>query len=643
MTFRFGPFEADRRAYRTTRNGATLDLTPKLLDLLFHFLERPGVLITKEELLDSVWPGANVTENAMAQAISDLREALGDDAGSPKYIRTIARRGYRFIADVATVNATLPPARVSAASAVQSLRAIDERETVAVMDFVNVTNDPEVAWLGAGIAETVSTDLAALDRYHVVDRWRILDAVRFSAGSPAAAGTALGATQLVTGSYQRSGPRLRITARLVTLADSRPIADVKVDGRLDDVFALQDGIGRAFARDLQVPLQPANRRAGARETSDLDAYRAYIEGWLRIESLDLDSIPEAIADFERAIAIDPRFASAYTGLATAEWIAYEMGRATRAPNFGALRRGIEHSRLAVQLDPDLADAHAALSFGLTSALQFDEARQAAARAVSLEPDNWRHQFRLGHAHWGEARLAALARALELYPHFAYTRLDMAMVLVARGQFDRALDLARLGAAEQDRQSRTADRYPAIGFHFLIGALTASAGRYADALPQFDSEVEQAGQRGLYRAEYAAASLVWRGFALLHLDRIDEAAEAFRSAEQHVEGYPRAVLGQATVLERRGQRAEAAVLQRQVHAFVFGLRQPDRTAEWLYGQACLAAAALDAEGAASALNQLFDSLPPSAVAWQLPIEPVFLGIRQDPRFAEVLGRLADRAK
>src|SRR4051812_22614325 len=139
MTFRFGPFEADRRAYRTTRKGATLDLTPKLLDLLFHFLERPGVLITKEELLDGVWPGANVTENAMAQAISDLREALGDDAGSPKYIRTIARRGYRFIADVETVGAILPPARVSAASAVQSLRAADERETVAVMDFVNVT------------------------------------------------------------------------------------------------------------------------------------------------------------------------------------------------------------------------------------------------------------------------------------------------------------------------------------------------------------------------------------------------------------------------------------------------------------------------------------------------------------------------
>ena len=254
MIFRFGGFEADRKAFRVTRGGKALDLTPKLLDLLFHFLERPGVLVTKEELLDGVWPGANVTENAMAQAISDLREALGDDAAAPKFIRTIARRGYRFIADV---EGGPPPAAGPA----------DSRETVAVMDFVNVTNDQEVAWLGAGIAETVTTDLAALNRYHVIDRWRVLDAVRYSAGSLPAAGAALGATQLVTGGFQRSGSSVRITARLVNLADGRPIVDVKVDGRIDDVFSLQDEIGKAIAKDLHVPLQPVNRRPGARNRS----------------------------------------------------------------------------------------------------------------------------------------------------------------------------------------------------------------------------------------------------------------------------------------------------------------------------------------------------------------------------------------
>jgi DNA-binding winged helix-turn-helix (wHTH) protein len=102
VTYRFGPFAADRDGYRAWNGDAPLDLTPKLLDLLFYLLARPAVLVTKEELLDGVWPGANVTDNALAQAISELRDALGDRAGAPTYIRTVARRGYRFVAPVET-------------------------------------------------------------------------------------------------------------------------------------------------------------------------------------------------------------------------------------------------------------------------------------------------------------------------------------------------------------------------------------------------------------------------------------------------------------------------------------------------------------------------------------------------------------
>src|SRR5678815_4460834 len=113
MLYSFGPFRADRAAYQAYRGDQSLELTPKLLDLLFYLVERPATLVTKEELLDGVWPGANVTENALAQAISDLRDALGDSASAPVYIRTIARRGYRFVAPVETVEparrVTRPP------------------------------------------------------------------------------------------------------------------------------------------------------------------------------------------------------------------------------------------------------------------------------------------------------------------------------------------------------------------------------------------------------------------------------------------------------------------------------------------------------------------------------------------------------
>src|SRR6185436_4145790 len=99
-TFRFGPFFVDGGLYRVQRGDETVELTPKLLDLLIHLLEHAGSLVTKEDLLNALWPDANVTENALAQAVSELRQAIGDDAASPTFIKTVARRGYRFIAPV---------------------------------------------------------------------------------------------------------------------------------------------------------------------------------------------------------------------------------------------------------------------------------------------------------------------------------------------------------------------------------------------------------------------------------------------------------------------------------------------------------------------------------------------------------------
>src|SRR5512134_3090430 len=99
-SFRFGPFVLDRGGYRVLRGEHVVDLTPKLIDLLLHLVDHRGTLVTKEALLDALWPGANVTDNALAQAVSELRQALGDDASAPTYIKTVARRGYRFIAPV---------------------------------------------------------------------------------------------------------------------------------------------------------------------------------------------------------------------------------------------------------------------------------------------------------------------------------------------------------------------------------------------------------------------------------------------------------------------------------------------------------------------------------------------------------------
>jgi DNA-binding winged helix-turn-helix (wHTH) protein/tetratricopeptide (TPR) repeat protein len=631
MVYRFGPFRADRSAYRVFRGGEPMALTPKLLDLLFFLLDRPAALVTKEALLDGVWPGANVTDNALAQAVSELRDALGDRAASPTYIRTVARRGYRFVAPVETE----APASAAPAAAAAPAGA----RTIAVLDFTNVTGDADVAWLSAGIAETVSSDLARLAPFRVIDRRRVRQAALDGGADLQATGAALGAALVATGSFQRRGPHLRISARIVDLARGETIADAKVDGQLDEVFALQDAVVAALARELGLLRSP--QRAGGHETSSLDAYRAYTEGYLKVETLDTSLTGEAIADFTRAIAADPGFAQAYAGLANAEFVAYEMTRQTAAPDAEALASGIEHAQRAIDLAPDLAEAHATLSFLLTSAARPDEAHAAARRAAALEPENWRHQYRLGHATWGAARLSALERALALYPQFAYARLEMAMVHIARGQLDRADALVRRGAADQDRQAAAAHRFPGVGFHWLLGALHAARDRHDDAVAEFDRELDRIDRRRLYGPEYGVFTLYWKGCSELALGRPERARATFHAAHQYIDGHPRAWLGEASALARLGDARGASALRARVEPLRTRDRLAGRAADAYLIAAIGAAESGDAQAALGRLAELLD-LPVGPGGWSIPIEPAFRPLQASAGFTRLLTRLADRA-
>lgn len=633
MTYVFGPFRADRTAYRVARGERILDLTPKLLDLLFYLLEHPATLVTKEQLLDAVWPDANVTDNALAQAVSELREALGDSASSPTYIRTVARRGYRFIAPVEMEPDAGPAAAHSTVDTVGNHRAI------AVLDFTNVTGDADVAWLSAGIAETVSSDLARLEAFRVVDRWRVRQASTESTGSMHDIGTALGVALIATGSFQRSGPHLRISARIVDLESGEAVADAKVDGLIDDVFALQDGIVTTLARELDIPSAPRGRTG--HETSNLDAYRAYTEGWLKIETLNTELVPAAISDFERAILADAQFAQAFAGLANAEFVAYEMTRQTAEPDRDALRAGIEHAEHAIQLAPELAEAHATLSFLLTSAARYGEAHAAARRAVAIEPESWRHQYRLGHAAWGAARLRALERAVALYPQFAYAKLEMAMVHIARGQLDTAEALVRQGAAAQDMQTTTGNRFPGVGFHWLLGALHAATGRPEEALAELQKELDRIDRRRLYGPEYAVVTLYWRGHALLSLERADEALVAFREIDTWIAGHPRGPLGEADALGRLGDSRGAAAAAERAGRAIEHFASTDRPSDACLMRAIEAASAGDTKEAVGALDAML-SQPVWATGWTIPLEPAFRSLYASAGFSRLLTRLAEHA-
>lgn len=640
MIYRFGPFLADRTSYRALKGDTPLELTPKLLDLLFYLLERPATLVTKEALLDGVWPDANVTDNALAQAVSELREALGDAASAPTYIRTVARRGYRFIAPVEVVEETRDTRR-SASPASGGPAVAQGPGAIAVLDFTNVTGDADVEWLATGIAETVTNDLAALAHFRVIDRWRVGQAARQTDGSVQQMGAALSAPWLVTGSYQRSGANLRITARVVDLTTDETRAEAKVDGRLDDVFTLQDGIVTTLARDMGVGV-PAARHA-SRETASLEAYRAHTEGWLKIESLDTRLIPAAIEDFELAVRLDPSYAPAHTGLGSASFVAYEMTRATLSPDLAARDAGIEHARRAIRLDDGLAEAHATLSFLLVSAARFDEARESASRAVTLEPESWRHQYRLGHAQWGTPRLEAFGRAVALYPQFSYAHFEATMVHVARGQLELALDAARQGASDQQRQAQAGRRFPAIGFHWLLGALASAQGRHADAMADFDRELAQTDPHRLYGPEYGALALIGRGHAQLALGDADAALHSFGASLGHVAGHPRACLGQALAYDRLGRPADRDAALNAARTARARFEDTGRLHDARYVAACEATIEGHADEAARALDALLTFEPASFYGWTLPIEPCLASASAHPGIRAALDRLADRAR
>lgn len=635
--YRFGPFTVDPGSYRLLRGTEVVPLSPKIIDLLLYLVARQSALVPKDELFAALWPDVAVTDNALTQAVSELRQALGDDPSKPTYIQTVARRGYRFIAPVeASVPAqgTPDPGRATPAE--------PKPPALAVLDFDNVSQDREFAWLSSGIAETVANDLRAAGMHRIIDRVRVVEAVRRTTAELTALRAELQLDLAVVGSFQRSGDRLRITARVVDAASGETLAEAKADGPLEHVFELQDRVVEQFGTTLN----PARaNRPGHRqhhETSSLEAYQAFTEGRVRLESLDASLVPGAIADFERAVVLDPRYALAHVGLGNARFWQYEMSRARNQPDAGLLTRALDHVQRAIELERDLAEAHATFAFLLVSAGRFGEARAAARRAVALEPGYWGHHFRLAHADWGDERLRSLARAMELYPDFPFAHFEAAMVHIARGAFDRAESVLREGTIVQDRQANLRQRYPAKGLHWLLGLVRLAMGDAREARAEFEREIA-VGPTQLYAAEFAMNAHDGAGFQALQTGDAAAAVRMFRRALELFPEHARSLVGLGAALTAAGDARGADAAFSHARRAIDALRQGGRSSEATLAGAFLHAVSGRADEAISLLGRLVDRPELPFAGWTIPIEPLFAALRPRADFQAILATLARHAR
>lgn len=458
MNVRFGAFEVDLEGRRLLKRGMPITLREQSFQVLAALMERPGEIVSREELRQRLWSSDTFVdfEVALNSAVSRLRDALGDSANAPSVIETIPKRGYRFVVPIA------------------------KRPAVAVMPLANQTADAKDEYFSDGLADELIRVLSRIDGLRVTAR---SVAFRFK-GQPWDArqvGRELGVEAVLEGSVWRSGDRIRITVNLVGVRDGFNLWAQRFDSTLRDLFDIQDEVCAAVAEALHVRLALKVRE---KRPSDMGAYVQYLKGDHLLKKRRPDDVRRAFEYFQEAIRLDPGFAEPYYGAA----MFYNVSAAYGAlPPRRALPKAEDLLSKGLALDENSTRLHSTLGMLRAFQWRWAESEQAYKRAINLEPANafphmtypllcsflGRHDeallhagkaveldpldlmtnFRLLQANYYSRRYDEAVRtgriAIELTPDSPYTCFYLAMSLAAVGLKDEAWGMANTGRKLND--------------------------------------------------------------------------------------------------------------------------------------------------------------------------------------------------
>ena len=381
----FGAFELELRAGELRKSGLRIKLQQQPLQILQVLVERPGEIVLRDELRQKLWPEGTYVdfERSLNKAMVRLREALNDSAESPRFIETIPRKGYRFLAPVRTSGREMPEAPQAAGAAAAS---------IAVVPFLLLNALEEKESLSLGFADALITALGSQDHLTVPPTAAIL---KYAAGSdPLAVSRDLQVRYVLHGNIQKLGAQWRVSIQVFD-AETRKIAFTeKYDFHLENVFEVQDQMAARVAEALELRFRVPLPRSRDRYSQDPAAYDELMLALRDSSSDDPKARDRAIELLSRAVKRDPEFALAHAVLSYACAVKHFESDASPA----WLERAESHCRLALELDPELAEGHLARAYILWSpARNFAHAEAIAElqRAVALQPNVQHAHNRLG--------------------------------------------------------------------------------------------------------------------------------------------------------------------------------------------------------------------------------------------------------
>jgi TolB-like protein/Flp pilus assembly protein TadD len=515
---RFDRFQLDLASGELSKEGTPLRLQPQPLRVLTLLVRRAGQLVTRNDIQKEVWTDNTFVDfnQGLNYCIRQIRTALGDDADAPRYIETVPRRGYRFLAPVKPVSA-----------------ATQERLMLAVLPFGNLSGDAEQEYFSDGLTEEMISQLGRLNphRLGVIAR---TSAMRYkhTDKSIATIGQELGVSFVLEGSVRRAGDRVRVTAQLVHVADQAQVWADSFDRQVGNILALHSDFAHAIATQIGVQLAPNEQvRLASPPYVDAKAYEAYLKGRYFWKKRSREALQKSVLYFKQAIAIDAAYAPAYAGLADVHLTQLDYNYLPPREAFALADQVLLD---ALRLDNTRPEPHASLGHLRLHQFDWTAAERHFTRAIELNPGYDTAYYYYGNllAAFGrfDEALAEANRSIELDPLSPNTRQNRLFILYLARRYEEAVE----------EVAETIEMDPGYtGLYYYLGLLYERQGRYVQASEAFHMVSPKAHSRGatvLAAIGYTHARAGDRDAAIKVLKQLEELA-----AREYVSPYDLALL------------------------------------------------------------------------------------------------------